>query len=115
MLKEAAEAGFLQKSGPLDELTYPRIQNLTIQQILDANSQSIQPAACHFKKPAKRRREEIFACRSSAGVEDLAVPKSQRRGADFCGSLPFLAHTVNRAIPAPRGTEHHADRRKTSL
>ena len=34
MLREAAEAGLYQ-SGPLAETTYPRIQVLTIQEILD--------------------------------------------------------------------------------
>ncbi len=57
MLREAAEAGFY-KSGPLDELVYPRIQILTIQQILDSK-QPEYPARrdATFKKAPRSRRK----------------------------------------------------------
>ena len=65
MLKEAAEAGFY-KSGPLDELVYPRIQILTIQQILDGK----QP-----EYPARRDATFKKAPRSRPAVaENLTLP-----------------------------------------
>ena len=65
MLKEAAEAGFY-KSGPLDELVYPRIQILTIQQIHDGK----QP-----EYPARRDATFKKAPRSRPAVaENLTLP-----------------------------------------
>ena len=65
MLKEAAEAGFY-KSGPLDELVYPRSQILTIQQILDGK----QP-----EYPARRDATFKKAPRSRPAVaENLTLP-----------------------------------------
>ena len=57
MLKEAAEAGFY-KSGPLDKATYPRLQILTIQQLLDGK-QPEYPARrdATFKKAPRSRPE----------------------------------------------------------
>ncbi len=65
MLREAAEAGFY-KSGPLDQLTYPRIQILTIQQLLDGK----QP-----EYPARRDATFKKAPRSRpAAAENLTLP-----------------------------------------
>lgn len=65
MLREAAEAGFY-KSGPLDQLVYPRIQILTIQQILDGK----QP-----EYPARRDATFKKAPRSRpAAAENLVLP-----------------------------------------
>jgi site-specific DNA-methyltransferase (adenine-specific) len=65
MKKEAAEAGFY-KSGPLDGATYPRLQILTIQQILDG----IQP-----EYPARRDATFKKAPRSRpAAAENLTLP-----------------------------------------
>lgn len=65
MLREAAEAGFY-KSGPLDEQAYPRIQILTIQQILDGK----QP-----EYPARRDATYKKAPRSRpAPAENLTLP-----------------------------------------
>lgn len=65
MQREAAEAG-LYKSGPLDELSYPRIQILTIQQILDGK-QPAYPARrdSTFKKAPRHR---------PAAAENLTLP-----------------------------------------
>jgi DNA modification methylase len=65
MNKEAAEAGFY-KSGPLDGATYPRLQILTIQQILDGK----QP-----QYPARRDATYKKAPRSRpAPAENLTLP-----------------------------------------
>ena len=65
MLREAAEAGFY-KGGPLDQLTYPRIQILTIQQLLNGK----QP-----EYPARRDATFKKAPRSRpAAVENLSLP-----------------------------------------
>ncbi len=65
MLREAAEAGFY-KSGPLDQLTYPRIQILTNQQLLDGK----QP-----EYPARRDATFKKAPRSRpAAAENLTLP-----------------------------------------
>jgi DNA modification methylase len=65
MNKEAAEAGFY-KSGPLDGATYPRLQILTIQQILDGK----QP-----QYPARRDATFKKAPRSRpAPAENLMLP-----------------------------------------
>ncbi len=65
MLREAAEAGFY-KGGPLDQLTYPRIQILTIQQLLDGK----QP-----EYPARRDATFKKAPRSRpAAAENLSLP-----------------------------------------
>jgi DNA modification methylase len=65
MNKEAAEAGFY-KSGPLDGATYPRLQILTIQQILDGK-QPLYPARrdATFKKAPRSR---------PAPAENLTLP-----------------------------------------
>ena len=64
--KEAAEAGFY-KSGPLDDATYPRLQILTIQQILDGK----QPGY-----PAHRRDATFKKAPRSrpAPAENLTLP-----------------------------------------
>jgi site-specific DNA-methyltransferase (adenine-specific) len=65
MLKEAAEAGFY-KGGPLDQLVYPRIQILTIQQVIDGR----QP-----EYPARRDATFKKAPRSRpAAAENLTLP-----------------------------------------
>jgi DNA modification methylase len=65
MLREAAEAG-LYRSGPLDGATYPRLQILTIQQILDGK----QP-----EYPARRDATFKKAPRSRpAPAENLTLP-----------------------------------------
>jgi hypothetical protein len=65
MNKEAAEAGFY-KSGPLDGAAYPRLQILTIQQILDGK-QPLYPARrdATFKKAPRTR---------PAPAENLTLP-----------------------------------------
>jgi DNA modification methylase len=65
MLREAAEAGFY-KSGPLDGATYPRLQILTIQQILEGK-QPLYPARrdATFKKAPRSR---------PAPAENLTLP-----------------------------------------
>ena len=66
MLREAAEAG-LYKSGPLDKASYPRLQILTIQQILDGK-QPDYPLRRHdatFKKAPRSR---------PAVAENLSLP-----------------------------------------
>ncbi len=66
MLREAAEAG-LYKSGPLDKASYPRLQILTIQQILDGK-QPDYPLRRHdatFKKAPRSR---------PAAAENLSLP-----------------------------------------
>jgi len=65
MLKEAAEAGFY-KSGPLDKALYPRLQILTIQQLLDGK-QPDYPARrdATFKKAPRSR---------PAAAENLTLP-----------------------------------------
>jgi hypothetical protein len=57
MLRQAAEAG-LYKSGPLDGASYPRLQILTIQQILDG-AQPQYPARrdATYKKAPRSRPE----------------------------------------------------------
>jgi DNA modification methylase len=65
MLKEAAEAGFY-KSGPLDELTYPRLQLLTIQQILDGKQPQYPARSDATFKKAPRSRP--------APAENLTLP-----------------------------------------
>jgi site-specific DNA-methyltransferase (adenine-specific) len=65
MLREAIEAGFY-KSGPLDGASYPRLQILTIQQILDG-AQPQYPARrdATFKKAPRSR---------PAAAENLPLP-----------------------------------------
>ncbi len=65
MKKEAAEAGFY-KSGPLDGATYPRIQILTIQQILDGKQPEYAARRDATFKKAPRSRP--------APAENLTLP-----------------------------------------
>ena len=66
MKHEAAEAG-LYRSGPLDGATYPRLQILTIQQILDGK----QPDYPHHRADATFKK----APRSRpAPAENLTLP-----------------------------------------
>ena len=77
MLREAAEAGFYKSS---DGTTYPRLQVLTIQQILDGKQPEypLHRRDATFKKAPRtrpsRKPDASLGCRISSGAHFLFFP-----------------------------------------
>ena len=101
MLREAAEAG-LYKSGPLDGTSYPRLQILTIQQILDgAQPQCPARRDATFKKAPRSR---------PAAAENLSLPPPSAGIAVFPVPCPLIPVFVADNYPSPA---HNRSSRKS--
>jgi hypothetical protein len=93
MLKEAAEAGFYKSS---DGTTYPRLQILTIQQILDGRQPQypLHRRDATFKKAPRSR---------PAAAENLTLPllpreECRRLRCSLCGLSKKIPHSTHPAL-----------------